>query len=69
MKNTIAINNALRYYNTNELVSASNSYKENLSKDLSVTAYNKMLGRICTTMPPSPVQKRRRKRPVIVGNY
>ena len=48
MKNTIAINNALRYYNTNELVSASNSYKENLSKDLSVTAYNKMLGRICS---------------------
>ena len=48
MKNTIAINNALRYYKTNDLVSASNSYKENLSKDLSVTAYNKMLGRICS---------------------
>ena len=48
MRSTIAINNALRYYGQANLVSDSQSYKEKLSEDISVTAYNRILGNICS---------------------
>ena len=43
MKSFIAMNNALRYYNANELVSNCNSYKEKFSDDMNALTYNEML--------------------------
>ena len=38
------MNNALKYYNTKELVSNSSECREKLEMDM--TAYNKMLGKV-----------------------
>ena len=43
MKSFIAMNNALRYYNVNELVSNCNLYKEKFSNDMNALTYNEML--------------------------
>ena len=43
MKNFITMNNALRYYNSNELVSDCDSYKEKFSDDMNALTYNEML--------------------------
>lgn len=47
MKTMITINNALKYYKEQELLSNSETYKEKLSEDLNEAAYRKMLGKIC----------------------
>lgn len=44
MKKIITMNNALKYYNTKELVSNSSECREKLEMDM--TAYNKMLGKV-----------------------
>ena len=44
MKSMITMNNALKYYNTKELVSNSGECREKLEMDM--TAYNKMLGKV-----------------------
>lgn len=42
MKNTIAMMNALKYYNEKELEN-NEVYKEKLAKDIDVNTYNKMI--------------------------
>ena len=47
MKSTIAINNALKYYNETTLVSGEKSLKEAISDDICEVAYDKLLDNIC----------------------
>ena len=49
MRRTVAINNAIKYLDNAELTSASNSHKENLSKELSGFAYHQMLSNVNAT--------------------
>ena len=42
MKNTIAMINALKYYNEDELTN-DELYKEKLAEDIDTTTYNKMI--------------------------
>ena len=47
MKSTVAINNALKYYDETALISGADSLKEELSEDICAVAYEKLLDNIC----------------------
>ena len=46
MKNTIIINNALKYYTEDELLNNSELFQEKLSRELGPIAYAQMIERI-----------------------
>ena len=48
MKNLIAKMNAMKFYKHDELIHNSDDIQENLSQDLSVPAYRKMIDKIHT---------------------